>query len=194
MTGVFVVSESFVSEDRRERGATLAMQYGYHPSPFGDVLLMTAGSSITGLGFADSEQRADALLDMTRRWPAADFVEDSEYTAGFIDRIFEPGSWTADEPLSLLLIGTGFQLKVWQRLLAIPFGRTTTYSSIAHELSSPTATRAVGTAVGRNPISMLVPCHRVLGRSGNLCGYHWGLERKQSILAWERQIASRGSL
>jgi AraC family transcriptional regulator of adaptative response/methylated-DNA-[protein]-cysteine methyltransferase len=120
-----------------------------------------------------------------RRWPRAEYREAPETTAPLARRIFEPGQWQDGQPLRVVLIGTDFEVRVWQTLLRIPRGCATTYSSIAEKLGNPKASRAVGAAVGRTPISFVVPCHRVLGRSGALTGYHWGLTRKQAILGWE---------
>jgi AraC family transcriptional regulator, regulatory protein of adaptative response / methylated-DNA-[protein]-cysteine methyltransferase len=100
-------------------------------------------------------------------------------------RIFSPSQWQAEQPLRVVLIGTDFEVRVWQTLLRIPRDRATTYSDIARHIGKPAACRAVGAAVGKNPVSFVVPCHRVLGRSGALTGYHWGLTRKQAILGWE---------
>ena len=122
---------------------------------------------------------------MRRRWPKAAFVEDPAATAPLAARVFDPLAWRAERPLRIVLIGTDFEVRVWEALLAIPIGRATTYSGIAARLGKPSACRAVGAAVGKNPISFVVPCHRVLGRSGALTGYHWGLTRKQAILGWE---------
>jgi len=122
---------------------------------------------------------------MRRRWPAAAYVEDPAATSPLAARIFDPDRWRPDQPLRVVMIGTDFEVRVWQTLLAIPLGRATTYSDIATRIGRPTAARAVGAAVGKNPISFVVPCHRVLGRSGALTGYHWGLTRKQAILGWE---------
>jgi AraC family transcriptional regulator of adaptative response/methylated-DNA-[protein]-cysteine methyltransferase len=122
---------------------------------------------------------------MKRRWPKATYVEDAEATAPLARRIFDPLAWRAEQPLRVVLIGTDFEVRVWQTLLKIPLGRATTYSDIAAHLGKPSASRAVGAAVGKNPVSFVVPCHRVLGRSGALTGYHWGLTRKQAILGWE---------
>ena len=106
-------------------------------------------------------------------------------TAPYASRAFDPALWRADAPLRVVLIGTDFELRVWETLLSVPMGRATTYSDIACKIGKPTAARAVGAAVGKNPISFVVPCHRVLGRSGALTGYHWGLARKQAIIGWE---------
>ena len=106
-------------------------------------------------------------------------------TAPLAKRIFNPSQWQAEQPLRVVLIGTDFEVRVWQTLLRIPLGRATTYSGIAQHIGRPSAARAVGAAVGKNPITFVVPCHRGLGRSGALTGYHWGLTRKQAILGWE---------
>ena len=126
---------------------------------------MTAPRGMTGLGFVDDGDRASALADMRRRWPRAQFVEDGEATAPYAARAFDSAQWRADAPLRIVMIGTDFEVRVWETLLAIPMGCATTYSDIAAKLGKPTAARAVGAAVGRNPISFVVPCHRVLGRS-----------------------------
>jgi len=163
----------------------LELGYGFHASPFGEALLITAPQGLAGLGFVDEGNRAFALADMSRRWSKARFLEDAEGTALAAARAFNPALWRAERPLKLLLIGTGFETRAWEMLLSIPMGRMTTYSDIARKLNRPKAARAVGAAVGKNPISFVVPCHRVLGRSGALTGYHWGLLRKQAMIGWE---------
>src|ERR1700723_3778378 len=124
-----------------------------------------------------------------KRWagltPKARLVEDARLPAPYASRAFDPALWRSDAPLRIVLIGTDFELRVWETLLSVPMGRATTYSDIACKIGKPTAARAVGAAVGKNPISFVVPCHRVLGRSGALTGYHWGLARKQAIIGWE---------
>ena len=122
---------------------------------------------------------------MSGRWPNATYVEDMSATAPYAARIFDPTLWRADQPLRVVMIGTDFQLRVWDALLRIPMGRACTYSSIAAGIGAPKASRAVGAAVGANPLSFVVPCHRAIGKSGALTGYHWGLTRKRAILGWE---------
>ncbi|HEY8381387.1 MAG TPA: bifunctional helix-turn-helix domain-containing protein/methylated-DNA--[protein]-cysteine S-methyltransferase [Microvirga sp.] len=182
---LFVTHEAMTPGDYKTGGAGLTLRFGFHPSPFGEAILVATERGLAGLGFVDEGDRPAALADMTRRWPRADYVEDAAATAPLAARIFEPGRWQAEQPLRVVLIGTDFEVRVWQTLLRIPLGRATTYSDIANRIGNPKACRAVGAAVGRNPISFVVPCHRVLGRSGALTGYHWGLTRKQAILGWE---------
>jgi AraC family transcriptional regulator of adaptative response/methylated-DNA-[protein]-cysteine methyltransferase len=182
---LFVTHEAMTPGDYKTGGAGLTMRFGLHPSPFGEAILVATERGLAGLGFVDDGDRAAALADMRRRWPKASYVEDGPATAPLAWRIFDPSTWSAGRPLRVVLIGTDFEVRVWQTLLRIPFGKATTYSDIAGHLGRSSASRAVGAAVGKNPISFVVPCHRVLGRSGALTGYHWGLTRKQAILGWE---------
>lgn len=182
---LFVTHEAMTPGDYRGRGVGVTIRYGFHPCPFGQVLLMITERGLAGLAFADPGEETSAFEDMSSRWPAASFVADQEATLPYAVRVFDPSAWASDTPLNVVFIGTDFEIRVWQTLLKIPMGRATTYSDIARSLGKPSAARAVGTAVGRNPISFVVPCHRVLGRTGGLCGYHWGLTRKRAILGWE---------
>jgi AraC family transcriptional regulator of adaptative response/methylated-DNA-[protein]-cysteine methyltransferase len=183
---LFVTHEAMTPGDYKAGGAGLTLRVGYHPSPFGEAILVATERGLAGLGFVDGGDRAAALADMQRRWPKAAYVEDEAATAPLARRIFDPLSWRAEQPLRVVLIGTDFEVRVWQTLLRVPLGRATTYSDIASRIGKPSASRAVGAAVGKNPISFVVPCHRVLGRSGALTGYHWGLTRKQAMLGWEQ--------
>nr|WP_246736152.1 methylated-DNA--[protein]-cysteine S-methyltransferase [Enterovirga sp. DB1703] len=183
---LFVTHEAMTPGEYKAGGAGLDMAYGFHPSPFGEAIVVATERGIAGLGFVDDGDRGHALADMRRRWPRASYREDAGATAAYARRIFEPALWRGDTPLRVVLIGTDFEIRVWQTLLRIPLGRATTYSGIASHIGRPSAARAVGAAVGKNPISFVVPCHRVLGRSGQLTGYHWGLTRKQAMLGWER--------
>jgi len=185
---LFVSHEAMSPGAYKARGKGLTIRYGFHDCPFGRVLLMTTEQGICGLAFANSGEEAEALRDMRSRWPEAIYVEDALTTGRHVMRIFSPAAWKADQPLRIVFIGTEFETRVWQTLLKVPLGRATTYSDIAGHIGKPSACRAVGSAVGRNPISFVVPCHRVLGKSGGLCGYHWGLTRKQAILGWEAGV------
>jgi len=182
---LFVTHEAMSPGEWKARGAGLTIRYGYHPSPFGLALVMITDRGLAGLAFADPGGEIACFEDMTQRWPNALYVEDVEATALYAARVFHPERWSADEPLRVVLIGSDFQIRVWESLLAIPLGRAMTYSDIACKIGQPTASRAVGAAVGRNPISFVVPCHRALGKSGALTGYHWGLTRKRAMLGWE---------
>jgi AraC family transcriptional regulator of adaptative response/methylated-DNA-[protein]-cysteine methyltransferase len=182
---LFVTHEAMSPGEWKSGGEGLTVSYGFHDSPFGTALLMATPRGLCGLAFADPGEEGAALTDMCSRWTRAHIIEDHAGTASLAARVFSPMAWRADRPLRVVLIGTDFEVRVWETLLAIPFGRAATYSDIAAKLGRPSAARAVGAAVGKNPISFVVPCHRVLGRSGDLCGYHWGLTRKRAMLGWE---------
>ena len=182
---LFVTHEAMSPGEWKTGGGGLTMAYGFHPSPFGEAIVVATDRGLAGVGFVDGGNRPAALADMQRRWPGATFAERPDSTAALARRAIEPEAWQPETPLRVVMIGTDFEVRVWETLLRIPLGRATTYSDIARSLGRPTAARAVGAAVGRNPISFVVPCHRVLGRSGALTGYHWGITRKQAILGWE---------
>jgi AraC family transcriptional regulator of adaptative response/methylated-DNA-[protein]-cysteine methyltransferase len=182
---LFVTHEAMSPGEWKTGGAGMTLQYGFHPSPFGTAIVIASGRGLAGLAFADPGQEQTALADMLRRWPNATCVEDHAGTAALAQRIFDTRLWRPDQPLRVVLIGTDFEVRVWEALLKIPMGCATTYSDVAANIRSPKASRAVGAAVGRNPVSFVVPCHRVLGKSGALTGYHWGITRKQAMLGWE---------
>lgn len=188
---LFVTHEAMSPGDYKTRGAGLTIRYGYHISPFGIALIMVTDRGLAGLAFCDAGGERAAFADMSGRWPNASYVEDMSATQPYAARVFDPTLWRADQPLRVVMIGTDFQLRVWEALLRIPMGKACTYSSIAASIGAPSASRAVGAAVGANPMSFVVPCHRALGKSGALTGYHWGLTRKRAILGWEAgQVAS----
>jgi len=193
---LFVSHEAMTPGDYKRRGEGLEMAYGFHPSPFGEALLLLTERGIAGLAFVNEDagqSQADALVDMMQRWPKATFIAAPEKTAPYADEVFQSSRWSANRPVRLVMIGTDFEVRVWQTLLKIPMGRAVTYTDIARHLGQPTASRAVGSAVGRNPISFVVPCHRVLRGDGSLGGYHWGLTRKRALIGWEMgQLAGRG--
>lgn len=182
---LFVTHEAMSPGEWKARGAGLTIRYGFHPSPFGVALVMVTDRGLAGLAFNDVGNEKASFEDMAGRWPNAHYVEDSAVTAGYAARIFNSDQWQQDEPLRVVLIGSDFQIRVWQALLKIPMGKAVTYSQVASDIGQPTASRAVGAAIGRNPISFVVPCHRALGKSGALTGYHWGLTRKRAMLGWE---------
>jgi len=182
---LFITHEAMSPGEWKSGGAGLTIRYGFHPSPFGTALVMATERGLAGLAFADPGDERAALADMRSRWPQANVIEDSAHTVALARRIFDARLWRADRPLRVVLIGTDFEVRVWETLLKIPMGRATTYSDIAAKMRAPKAARAVGAAVGKNPVSFVVPCHRVLGKSGDITGYHWGLTRKRAMLGWE---------
>ncbi|HRK23910.1 MAG TPA: methylated-DNA--[protein]-cysteine S-methyltransferase [Beijerinckiaceae bacterium] len=204
---LFVTHEAMSPGEYKSGGAGLTLRFGFHPSPFGLALVIAHERGLCGLAFADAEApegagatpgdpaaskssapaigRLAALADMRQRWPRAAFVEDAGFVAPYARRIFQADLWRGDQPLRVFMIGSDFEVRVWESLLRIPMGCAATYSDIARHIGKPQAARAVGAAVGRNPISFVVPCHRVLGKTGALTGYHWGLTRKQAMLGWE---------
>ena len=182
---LFVTHEAMSPGEWKSGGEGLRMAYGFHPSPFGIALVMTTSRGLAGLAFADPGEEAAALADMRSRWPKAQYGEDAAATLPYARRIFDQSLWRPDQPLRVVLIGTDFEVRVWETLLNIPLGRATTYSDIAAKVCAPKAARAVGAAVGRNPVCFVVPCHRVIGKSGDLTGYRWGITRKRAMLGWE---------
>ncbi len=182
---LFVTHEAMSPGEWKAGGEKLSISYGFHPSPFGSALVMATARGLAGLAFADPGKEQAVLADMRARWPRAAYVEERARTAGIARRIFDRKRWRPGEPLRVVLIGTDFEVRVWETLLKVPMGRLTTYSDVAAKVCSPAAARAVGAAVGRNPVSFVVPCHRVIGKDGSLTGYHWGLTRKRAMLGWE---------
>ena len=193
---LFVSHEAMTPGDYKRRGEGLEMAYGFHASPFGEALLIATDRGLAGLAFVDEDKgqtQQEALADMTQRWPKARFVPAPERTAVFAQQIFKSSPSSRERPIRLVMIGTDFEVRVWETLLKIPMGRAVSYNDIARHLGQPTASRAVGSAVGRNPISFVVPCHRVLRGDGSLGGYHWGLTRKRALIGWETgRVAGRG--
>jgi AraC family transcriptional regulator, regulatory protein of adaptative response / methylated-DNA-[protein]-cysteine methyltransferase len=182
---LFVTHEAMSPGEWKNGGAGLTLRYGFHASPFGSAIVMASGRGLAGLAFADPGDEHAALADMRARWPNATYVEDIEGTEPLAQRIFNTKLWRPDQPLRVVLIGTDFEVRVWETLLKIPMGRAVSYSDIACKIEKPKASRAVGAAVGKNPVSFVVPCHRALGKDGKLTGYHWGITRKQAMLGWE---------
>tara|TARA_R110000764_G_scaffold4874_4_gene19755 strand:- start:817 stop:1671 length:855 start_codon:yes stop_codon:yes gene_type:complete len=181
---LFLRWEAMSPGDYAKGGAGLTIFWGWFESPFGPTVVMGTEKGICGMGFAAETGEAAALEDLVARWPAARFVEDPMRLRPWVLAAFGAADATL-ETAPLYLIGAPFQIKVWEALLRIPSGHVTTYSEIAQSIGNPRAVRAVGTAVGRNPVSWLIPCHRALRKSGGLGGYHWGLPVKRAMLAYE---------
>lgn len=177
---LFLRWEAMSPGDVARGGAGLIISWGWFPSPFGEVLAMGTARGLCGLAFAAEIGRKAAFADLAGRWPAATYREDPAAIAPWVTAALgQKGE------ARLHLIGAPFQIKVWEALLQIPPGHLTTYSDLAAAVGNPRAVRATGTAVGRNPLSWLIPCHRVLRKSGALGGYHWGLPVKRALLCWE---------
>jgi len=182
---LFVTHEAMSPGEWKSGGEGLTIRFGFHPSPFGSALVMATERGLAGLAFADPGEEELALADMKGRWPKASYVADAISTAPIAQRIFDSSQWRPQQPLRVVLIGTDWEVRVWEALLQIPMGRLATYSGIAAKVCTPAAARAVGAAVGKNPVSFVVPCHRVVGKAGELTGYHWGITRKRAMLGWE---------
>lgn len=176
---LFLTWEAMSPGEYAKKGAGLQIRYSFASSPFGRLLLTATDRGVCGLGFSDLCGDDAALEDLLSRWPNANFTRDEQLAPSIVARI------EREQPVHLHLIGSPLQLKVWEALLQIPSGQVSTYSAIADAAGNPKAVRAVGTAIGRNPISWLVPCHRALRKSGGLGGYHWGLPVKEGLLLRE---------
>ncbi len=188
---LFVTHDAMPPGAYKAKGEGLEIRYGFHPSPFGQALIMVTDYGLAGQAFCDEGEESEALEDMTRRWPKATYMKaEPQETQGWAEKIFDPTKWDQDQPIKIVMIGTDFEVRVWQTLLRIKPGQATSYGEIAAHIGKPKAARAVGAAVGRNPISFVVPCHRVIGKNAKLTGYHWGLTRKQAILGWEAGLVA----
>ncbi|MDU8910175.1 bifunctional helix-turn-helix domain-containing protein/methylated-DNA--[protein]-cysteine S-methyltransferase [Aestuariicoccus sp. MJ-SS9] len=180
---LFLRWEAMRPGDYAKGGAGLTIYRGWFDSPFGPALVMGTDKGICGIALAAETGKAAAMEDLTGRWPNADYVDDPARLKPWVDAAF--GVTPSADAVPLYMTGAPFQIKVWEALMRVPSGHVTTYSEIAQAVGHPRAVRAVGTAVGRNPVSYLIPCHRALRKSGGLGGYHWGLPVKRAILAWE---------
>src|ERR1700684_2092518 len=157
---LFVTHEAMSPGEWKTGGEGMTLRFGFHPSPFGTALVIASERGLAGLAFADPGEEPAALDDMRRRWPKATYIEDYLATAPLAQRIFDKKLWRAGQPVRVPLIGTDFEVRVWETLLKIPMGRAVAYSDIAHKIESPKGSRAVGAAIGKNPVSFVVPCHR----------------------------------
>ena len=188
---LFVNIEAMTPGEFKAKGAGLRISYGFHPSPFGECLLAVTERGICGLGFIDAGGRAQILRDFQARWPEAHWEENARLTQPYISRIFGGEKAMGTGRITLVLQGTNFQIKVWEALLRIPMGSVVPYEELATRVCSARAARAVGGAVGKNPIAFLIPCHRVIRKAGGIGGYHWGAARKRAMLAWEAARTER---
>ena len=182
---LFVNLEAMSPGEYKAGGKGLEIFYGIHDTPFGKSVIATTARGICNLHFLDlaNEQKPEQIL--RNSWTNAKIIHDQNATQTLCERIFNLTTFKEHKPVTLLVKGTNFQIQVWRALLQIPFGETTTYKNVAQMIGNPTASRAVGNAVGKNPIGYLIPCHRVIRSSGELGGYRWGIERKTALLSWE---------
>ncbi len=182
---LFVSCEAMTPGEYKRCGEGVTIEYGFHATPFGVCLLAKTERGICALRFLSTLSRQAALRGLRTEWPAAGFVENDSKTGEICGRIFSGAVKNVGAPFHLHLRGTNFQLKVWQALLTIPCGQLVNYGDLAAKIGSPAANRAVGSAVGRNPVAYLIPCHRVIRSLGVIGDYRWGRERKQAIIGWE---------
>jgi AraC family transcriptional regulator of adaptative response/methylated-DNA-[protein]-cysteine methyltransferase len=180
---LFVATEAVTPGEFKHKGAGLTIRYGFHLNPFGKCLVGLTGRGICHLAFVQPGEHSQALADLQNAWPQASLQEDPQATRPVIGQIFNFSEQSG--PLSLHLCGTNFQIKVWEALLRIPPGTVISYEDLAVSVGMPYAARAVGHAVARNPIPVLIPCHRVIRKTGEFGGYHWGAARKKALLGWE---------
>ena len=186
---LFITTEGVTPGEFKSGGADLTIHFGVHESPFGPALFARTDRGLCHLSFLPTDNPAETgenVRELRGEWPEALLIEDAEETHRFAQAIFGPREGTTESfSLSVVLKGTNFQIKVWNALLRIPPGTVTTYGRLARALGRPKAARAVGSAVGRNPISYLIPCHRVIREMGTISGYRWGPVRKRAMLGWE---------
>lgn len=182
---MFVSVEAITPGEFKTRGAGLKIRYGLHPTPFGQCLLAVSDRGICSLAFVDHGEERAAVKELRRTWSAASCDECPEATGQIAARIFEPLAQPQCVGLGLFLVGTNFQVQVWKALLRIPPGALVSYDTVSEWIGRPTASRAVAQAIAHNPIACLIPCHRVIRKTGVIGDYHWGCARKRAMLAWE---------
>ncbi|MDR6993542.1 AraC family transcriptional regulator of adaptative response/methylated-DNA-[protein]-cysteine methyltransferase [Aeromonas salmonicida] len=180
----FVQLEAVTPGEYKQRGAGLVIDHGVHSTPFGQAFVALTPRGVCNFSFIDDQAPEAPLTALAQSWPAAELRESPSRTQGVIHTMFD-GSKTADRPISLHVSGTNFQISVWRALLQIPPAKVVSYAQVASAVGNPKAARAVGLAVGANPVALMIPCHRVIQQNGKLGGYHWGETRKQAIHAWE---------
>jgi AraC family transcriptional regulator, regulatory protein of adaptative response / methylated-DNA-[protein]-cysteine methyltransferase len=182
---LFVNLEAITPGEFKAGGAGLQIWYGIHETPFGLALIATTTRGICNLHFVEEATEQEAPLLLRQMWEKAELIRDRGKTQRLCDRIFSAATTQATEPLTLVVKGTNFQIQVWKALLNLSFGTMTTYQTLAASIQKPTAARAIGNAISKNPIGYLIPCHRVIRESGELGGYRWGFDRKAALLGWE---------
>ncbi|HHQ4455787.1 bifunctional transcriptional activator/DNA repair enzyme AdaA [Aeromonas dhakensis] len=180
----FVQLEAVTPGEYKQRGAGLVIDHGVHDTPFGQAFVALTPRGVCNFSFLDDQTPQTPLAALAQSWPEAELREAPSRTQGVIHTMFD-SSKKADRPISLHVSGTNFQISVWRALLQIPPAKVVSYAQVASAVGNPKAARAVGLAVGANPVALMIPCHRVIQQNGKLGGYHWGETRKQAIHAWE---------
>jgi len=181
---LFVNIEGVTPATFKNKGVGLVIHYGYHDTPFGNCFLAATDKGICGITFLQGANQLEEFALFAKKWSFATLIKDTTVTQPYIDQIFNAREAKKQE-IQVLVQGTPFQIKVWEALLQIPAGKVTTYQYIAESIDKPKAVRAVGTAIGKNPIGYLIPCHRVIRKEGKLGHYRWGSGRKKAIIGWE---------
>ena len=185
---LFVTCEAVTPGEFKARGKGLTIGYGLHQSPFGECLIARTERGICWLAFVRNANRQALIAEFTAAWKNAHIVEDHDGTRRLVARIYDPARWSRSSPLPVLVKGTNFQIKVWEALLKIPVGTVVTYEDVALCIGFPKAVRAVGNAVGKNPVSFVIPCHRVVRKTAEFGNYGGGPARKKAMLGWEAAI------
>ncbi|MDI3431811.1 methylated-DNA--[protein]-cysteine S-methyltransferase [Aeromonas sp. V90_14] len=180
----FVQLEAVTPGEYKQRGAGLVIDHGVHDTPFGQAFVALTPRGVCNFSFLDDQAPHAPLAALAQSWPEAELREAPSRTQGVIHSMFD-SSKAPDRPISLHVSGTNFQISVWRALLQIPPAKVMSYAQVASAIGNPKAARAVGLAVGANPVALMIPCHRVIQQNGKLGGYHWGETRKQAIHAWE---------
>ncbi|MFM5423696.1 bifunctional transcriptional activator/DNA repair enzyme AdaA [Aeromonas veronii] len=180
----FVQLEAVTPGEYKQRGAGLVIDHGVHDTPFGQAFVALTPRGVCNFSFLDEKAPEVPLAALAHNWPEAEIREAPSRTQNVINTMFD-GSKAPDRPISLHVSGTNFQISVWRALLQIPPAKVVSYAQVANAVGNPKAARAVGLAVGANPVALMIPCHRVIQQNGKLGGYHWGETRKQAIHAWE---------
>lgn len=180
----FVQLTAVTPAEYKQQGKGLDIFFGLHATPYGQAFIAVTPRGICQLAFIDNQTQAQLVQNLIQTWPFANCVEDTKKTAVIVEQLFSSEPLN-EKPISLWVKGTNFQINVWRALLSIPEGQLLSYTNIAQQIGNPKATRAVGTAIGANPVAFLIPCHRVIRQSGELGGYRWGLTRKQTMLVRE---------
>ncbi len=191
---LFLTFVAMTPGEFKRLGADLKIEYGLHPTPFGECLLATTDRGICHLGFLAGNDHSTALYQLQQNWPGAKLIENQANTGSIVNNIFIPAHTSESRPFHLLLKGTNFQVNVWQALLTIPSGNIVSYQDMADYIGHPKAFRAVAGAIALNPVAYLIPCHRVIAKSGQIRGYRWGSARKRAILGWEAANPMREQL